>query len=63
MKTIIFWPIRGQLGLIIRGLNIGSELPDCSHQNCRQILRQNAGLTFLLAQSLNFAFFGLLGVN
>ena len=42
---------------------MGFELQDCNHWICCPILRQNAGLTFPLAQNLKFSFFGLEGVN
>ena len=39
------------------------ELRDRYHRIRRQILPENAVLTFPLAQYLHFQFFGLLGVN
>ena len=36
---------------------------DRHHWICHQILPKNAGLTFPLAQNLEFSFFGLEGVN
>ena len=35
------------------------ELLDCYHRICRQILPKNAGLTFPLAQNLEFQFLGV----
>ena len=50
---------KGHLG----GLNKVFKIWDCHHRIRRQILRQNEGLTFILAQSWKFSFFGLYGVN
>ena len=42
---------------------MGLEFRDYNHWIRRQILRKNAGLTFLLAQNLRITFSGLLRVN
>ena len=55
------WVYRAPSEVTRNSLNL--ELRDCYHRIRRQILLKNAGITFPLAQNLEFQFFGLLGVN